>query len=225
MLNMRDIKLNRLRAITALLGMLCFGVHAHAETPPGLSPSEFIEDAVNVLAESLDGRRDELADDKDALYGLIDDLLLPRFDRRMAAQQVLARNWRTASEEQRARFIDAFYTILVQRYADGVLDFEPDRIKVLPFRGDVSKRTATVKTSVDLEDGTNVSVNYTLVNRKTGWMMFDVTIEGVSYIRNFRTEFDSEIKASSLEDVIVRLEKEAASELVAETTETEEAGG
>ena len=142
--------------------------------------------------------------------GLIDDLLLPRFDRRMAAQQVLARNWRTASEEQRKRFINAFYTILVQRYADGVLDFEPDRIKVLPFRGDASKRTATVKTSVDLEDGTNVSVNYTLVNRKTGWMMFDVTIEGVSYIRNFRTEFDAEIKSTSLEEVIARLEKEAA---------------
>ena len=73
-----------------------------------------------------------------------------------------------------------------------------------------SKRTATVKTTVDLEDGTNVSVNYTLINKKPGWMMFDVIIEGVSYIRNFRTEFDEEIKASSLEDVIVRLEKEAA---------------
>ena len=221
---MRDIKLNRLKVFTALLAMLCIGTHAHAETAARLSPSEFINDAVDVLAESLDGRRDELADDKDALYGLIDDLLLPRFDRRMAAQQVLARNWRAATEEQRGRFIDAFYTILVQRYADGVLDFEPDRIKVLPFRGDPSKRTATVKTSVDLEDGTNVSVNYTLVNRKTGWMMFDVTIEGVSYIRNFRTEFESEIKATSLEDVIVRLEKEAAGELAEEAAETEEAG-
>jgi phospholipid transport system substrate-binding protein len=141
---------------------------------------------------------------------LIDGLLLPRFDRKTAAQQVLARYWRSASDEQKTRFIESFYTILVQRYADGVLDFEPDRIKVLPFRGDATKRTATVKTTVDLEDGTNISVNYTLMNQKPGWMMFDVTIEGVSYIRNFRAEFDAEIKASSLEEVIVRLEKEAA---------------
>jgi len=49
-----------------------------------------------------------------------------------------------------------------------------------------------------------------LINKQPGWMMFDVTIEGVSYIRNFRTEFDAEIKATSLEDVIVRLEKEVA---------------
>ena len=189
----------------AVAALSLLAVPVHAETP-----DEFITDAVDVLAESLDGRRSELADDQDALYALIDDLLLPRFDRKMAAQQVLARHWRGASEEQRSRFIESFYSILVQRYADGVLDFEPDRIKVLPFRGDASKRTATVKTTVDLEDGTNISVNYTLLNKNPGWMMFDVTIEGVSYIRNFRTEFDAEIKATSLEEVIVRLEKEAA---------------
>jgi len=209
-----DIKLNGLRLLMAVLGLAVGCAQAHAETEPAISPSEFVTDAVDTLAASLEGQRSELADDKQALYVLIDELLLPRFDRRMAAQQVLARNWRTASEEQRNRFIDAFYTTLVQRYADGVLDFEPDRIEVLPFRGDASKRIATVKTTVDLEDGTNVSVNYTLVKREAGWMMFDVTIEGVSYIRNFRTEFDAEIKASSLEDVIARLESEAAGESV-----------
>jgi len=199
-----------LKGFTTFLAIACLALlvaPAQAE-----SPDEFVTEAVNVLAESLDGRRSELKDDQEALYALIDDLLLPRFDRKTAAQQVLARHWRSASAEQRTRFIEAFYTILVNRYADGVLDFEPDRIKVLPFRGDASKRTATVKTTVDLEDGTNVSVNYTLINKKPGWMMFDVTIEGVSYIRNFRTEFDAEIKASSLEDVIVRLEREAAGE-------------
>ena len=199
-----------MKGFTTILAIACLALLA--APAQGESPDEFVTDAVNVLAESLDGRRSELKDDQEALYALIDDLLLPRFDRKTAAQQVLARHWRSASAEQKTRFIEAFYTILVNRYADGVLDFEPDRIKVLPFRGDASKRTATVKTTVDLEDGTNVSVNYTLINKKPGWMMFDVTIEGVSYIRNFRTEFDAEIKASSLEDVIVRLEREAAGE-------------
>ena len=173
------------------------------------TPNEFISEAMNVLGDKLEGRRTALADDSVALYAVIDELLLPRFDRRFAAQQVLARHWKEASDEQRGRFIDAFYTILVQRYADGVLEFEHDRIKVLPFRGDTSKRTVVVKTRVDLEDGTNVSVNYTLISRESGWMMFDVIIEGVSYIRNFRTEFDSEIRASSVEQVIARLEDEA----------------
>lgn len=212
MIAMGDIKLNRVRCFAGVLGLLFMATLASAETAGTQTPSEFVEEAVAVLADSLEGKRDELANDKAALYALIDELLLPRFDRRMAAQQVLARHWRGASEAQRDRFINAFYTTLVHRYADGVLDFEPDRIEVLPFRGDAKKRVATVKTTVDLEDGTNVSVNYTLINHKSGWMIFDVTIEGVSYIRNFRTEFDAEIKSTSLEDVIVRLEKEAKGE-------------
>jgi phospholipid transport system substrate-binding protein len=199
------MKLNGIRVFVALIALSMAAPQVLAATP-----SEFITEAVEVLSAKLDGRRSELADDSAALYALIDEVLLPRFDRKTAAQQVLARNWRSASEEQRARFIDAFYSVLVQRYADGVLDFEPDRIKVLPFRGDAKKRIVTVKTTVGLEDGTNISVNYALRNHETGWMMFDVTMEGVSYVRNYRTELDSEIKKTSLEQVIVRLEEEAA---------------
>lgn len=173
------------------------------------TPDEFVSDAIKVLAHKLDGRKAELEKDSASLYALIDEVLLPRFDRRLAAQQVLARHWSAASVQQRDRFIDAFYKTLVRRYADGILDFEHDRIQVLPFRGDDSKRTVVVKTRVDLEDGSNVSVNYTLVNRDSKWMMFDVMIEGVSYVRNFRAEFDAEIRATSLEQVIARLESEA----------------
>lgn len=204
----------------AAIALLSAPLLTHAATP-----DEFIVEAVDVLGGKMDGRRSELAGDSEALYALIDDVLLPRFDRRLAAQQVLAKHWRTATEEQRNRFIDAFYTTLVQRYADGVLDFEHDRVKVLPFRGDISKRTAVVKTRVDLEDGTNVSVNYTLVNKKPGWMMFDVMIEGVSYVRNFRAEFDAEIRASSLDQVIVRLEEEAVTTSNVETASPGESVG
>jgi phospholipid transport system substrate-binding protein len=212
------MRLNVIKGFVALVALSLAAPQALAVTP-----SEFITEAVDVLAAKLDGRRSELADDSDALYALIDEVLLPRFDRKTAAQQVLARNWRSANEDQRNRFIDAFYSVLVQRYADGVLDFEPDRIKVLPFRGDAEKKIVTVKTTVDLEDGTNVSVNYTLRKHGADWMMFDVTIEGVSYIRNFRTEFDAEIKATSLEQVIVRLETEAAGKAL-DTVAADEVG-
>ncbi len=123
---------------------------------------------------------------------------------------MLARHWRGANKEQRDRFVEAFYRTLIHRYADGVLEFEFDRVEILPFRGDATRRITSVKTVVELDDGTKVPVNYTLVNREAGWQMFDVTIEGVSYVRNFRAEFDAEIKASSLDAVIDRLEQEAS---------------
>ena len=173
------------------------------------SPNVVIEEAVAILAERLDGKKDEFAENRVALYQLIDDILLPRFDQRFAAQLVLARHWRTASEEQQQRFIDAFYNSLLKRYAEGILEFEEDRIEVLAFRGDASKKTSSVRTVVELDDGSKVPVNYDLVRRGEQWKIFNVTIEGVSYMRNYRTELDAEIRASSLNAVIERLESEA----------------
>lgn len=173
------------------------------------APGEVIQEAVDLLAEGLNGREDELAADKEALYSFIDGILLPRFDREFAAGSVLAKHWRTATEEQQYRFVEAFYVTLLHRYADGVLEFDTDRVEILPYKGNAKKRTTVVKTKVRMDDGSNIPVNYVLVNRNDQWRMFDVHIEGVSYIINYRKELDSEIRRSSLEKVIVRLEKEA----------------
>lgn len=173
------------------------------------TPNEVVESAVALFAAGLDGRRDELAADRAALYELIDEILLPRFDRKYAAQVVLAKHWRDASESQRERFIEAFYQALLRRYADGLLQFESDKVKVLPYRGDASKSRTRVRSTVQLENGSKVAVDYDLVKRESGWLLFNVTIEGISYVRNFRAEIDSEIRSSSLDAAIRRLEREA----------------
>ena len=195
----------------AALGFL-FVLGTFAELARAQSPNDVIEEAAKELDVALEGRRDELKSNKPELYALIDKILLPRFDRKYAAQLVLGQNWKTASADQRDRFIDAFYTSLLQKYADGVLDFDPSRIEIMPFRGDLSKPRSTVRTTVRLDDGTKVPVDYSLVKRSSGWMLFDVSIEGISYVRNFRVELASEIQSSSLDAVIDRLEKDAVTE-------------
>lgn len=173
------------------------------------TPNAVIEDSMLVLTEKLDGRKAELAADRKSLYALIDELLLPRFDRKFAAQLVLARHWRSASEAQRTRFIEAFYQALLRRYADGILEFDPNKITVIPYRGDASKPRTKVRSTVALDDGSKVAVDYDLVKRGSGWLVYNVVIEGVSYVTNFRAELDAEIRSTSLDAVIARLEKEA----------------
>ena len=171
-------------------------------------PSEVIEGAVDLLNEGLDGRKEELAADEVALRAFVDGILLPRFDREFAAGAVLGKHWRTASDEQKDRFVVAFYATLLQRYADGILEFSMDRVEVLPYKGDASKRTTVVKTNVRLDDGSKIPGHYTLVNREDQWRMFDVKIEGISYVVNYRKELESEIRRTSLDAVINRLERE-----------------
>ena len=194
------ISVNRL---TLACAFLFFSVTAFAQ-----SPNAVIEEVVDILDKELSERKDELAADPEALYALIDGILLPRFDRTNAAKAVLSKHWKTATPEQQSDFVDAFYTSLVKRYADGILDFDQSRVMLKPFRGDESKRFVIVKTIVTLDDGTKVPVDYRLIKSDSGWLILDVIIEGISYIRNYRAEMDAEIRETNLDAVIARLRLE-----------------
>lgn len=193
--------------IAFVIAAIPVAVLAQADTK---SPNDVVAEAAKQLDQALSARKEELSTDKEALYELIDEILLPRFDRKYAAQLVLGRHWRAASPQQRERFIDAFYGSLLRRYADGVLDFDLSQIEIQPFRGSLSDPRVTVRTTVTLDDGTEVPVDYAMVRRDEGWLLFDVVIEGISYVRNFRAELNSEIQAKSLDAVIKRLEGEAS---------------
>ena len=200
-----------MRRIIMALVIGCVSLNVMAE-----SPNDVIQSAADELAAGLEGRKDELAADRDALDALIDQILMPRFDKRYAAQLVLGKHWRSASDVERSEFIDAFYRSLLRQYGNGVLQFNQDSLEILPFRGDDTKKRTTVKTIVRLEDGTKVPVNYGVVKRDSGWMMFDITIEGISYVRNFRTELNAEIQANGLASVIDRLNGKQTTASVAE---------
>ena len=184
--------------LASIIGLMSCGAMAE-------SPNDVVRVAADALAVALDGRKDELAKDRDALFAVVDDILLPIFDRRYAAQLVLGKHWRNANDDERGDFVDAFYGSLLRKYGDGVLQFNQSSLEILPFRGDDTKPRATVKTIVRLDNGTKVPVNYGVVKRESGWMMFDVSIEGISYVRNFRTELNAEIQAKGLRSVIDRL--------------------
>ncbi len=169
-------------------------------------PNDVVAEEANLLDQELKARKEELINDKEALYVVIDDILLPRFDRKLAAQLVLGRHWRTASDAQKTRFIEAFYATLVRRYAHGILEFVQKQLEILPYRGNASKNRTVVKTKARLNDGTEVPVNYRLIKRPQGWQLYDVVIEGISYVRSFRVELNSEISATSLDAAIARLE-------------------
>jgi phospholipid transport system substrate-binding protein len=184
--------------LASIIGLTTCGAMAE-------SPNDVVQAAADALEVALEGRKDELAKDPDALYAMVDDILLPIFDRRYAAQLVLGKHWRNASDDERGDFVDAFYGSLVRKYSDGVLQFNQSSLEILPFRGDDTKPRATVKTIVRLDNGTKVPVNYGVVKRESGWKMFDITIEGISYVRNFRTELNAEIQTKGLRAVINRL--------------------
>jgi phospholipid transport system substrate-binding protein len=190
----------------AVTATTAYAVEAAAQQNPG----QLIDSVARNVLKELDAHRDEMRKDPQKIRKLVDDQLLPYFDTEYSARLVLGKNWKAASEPQRKRFIEAFYQSMLQNYGEALLDFTPDRLTIQPYRGAPDETTATVRTEVRRDGGQRVPVNYTLHKTEAGWKAYDVTIEGISYVKSFRTDFGSEVEQKGLDAVIQRLETQQA---------------
>jgi phospholipid transport system substrate-binding protein len=176
--------------------------------PNTLDPQALVEDSAKRMLAELDKNRPMYAQDPAKLDSLVANVLLPHFDSDYAARLVLGQTWRTATPEQRKRFVDAFYHSLLRNYGNALLNFTADRFVILPYRGDPGETTTTVRTEVKKSSGEKVPVNFSLRKTDEGWKAWDVVIEGISYVKSFRTDFAAEIQQKGLDEVIARLVKD-----------------
>jgi phospholipid transport system substrate-binding protein len=203
-----------MRMMTAILVSM-LAVVAHAADAPApvanantMGPQELVENSAKRMLTELDAHRAMYKSDPAKLDALVGDVLLPYFDTEYSARLVLGQTWRTATPDQRQRFVAAFYHSLLRNYGAALVDFTGDRFNVLPYKGDPSDTTATVRTEVKRSSGEKVPVNFSLRKTPDGWKAWDVVIEGISYVKSFRTDFSSEIQQKGLDEVITRLETE-----------------
>jgi len=172
-----------------------------------LAPDQVVQKIADDLANSIGAHREELKADRDRLIREIDAILLPHFDIEYASLLVLGRNAREATPQQRSRFARAFYNSIAHRYAEGLLNYTRGNVRVLPFKGELNAKRTIVRTQVILDDGKSVAVDYAFRQAASGeWKAYDVIIEGISYITNYRNQVAAEIQATSLDSLIVRLE-------------------
>jgi phospholipid transport system substrate-binding protein len=171
------------------------------------TPEQIIQSIADQLASAIDGHRDELKQNQDKLISIIDEVLLPHFDIDYASILVLGQHAREATPAQRERFAKAFYNSITHRYAEGLLDYTRGRVKVLPFSGDLNDKRTVVRTQVTMDDGKLVSIDYAFRKSRSGdWKAYDVIIEGISYVTNYRNQVDAEIRKSSIDALITNLE-------------------
>lgn len=199
-----------------------------ATTLPALAdtqiPDQVVQGIADDLGKAVDGHQAELKTDNDKLIKLIDGILLPRFDIDYASILVLGQYARSATPEQRTRFAKAFYNSIAHRYAEGLLNYTRGAVHVLPTKGEMSDKRTIVRTEVTLDDGKKMAVDYAFRKTKDGdWKAYDVIIEGISYITNYRNQVGAEIQKSSIDALITRLETQG--DKVLESMEKDQKGG
>jgi phospholipid transport system substrate-binding protein len=181
---------------------------APAAAPSTLGPQQLVEDSAKRMLTELDTNRAMYAKDPSKLESLVANVLLPNFDIDYAARLVLGQTWRDATADQRKRFVDAFYHSLLQNYGNALVNFTAGNFTVLPYKGDPGDTQATVRTEIRKSTGERVPVNFSLHKTDAGWKAWDVVIEGISYVKSFKTDFAAEIQQKGLDEVITRMEKE-----------------
>jgi phospholipid transport system substrate-binding protein len=178
------------------------------------APNQVVQGIVDNLGKTMDARRAELQSNREVLLKTIDDIVLPHFDIDYASILVLGQNARSATPEQRARFAHAMYNSITHRYAEGLLKYTEGRVRVLPFEGELNDKRTLVRTQVVLDDGKTVPVDYAFRKTKDGdWRAYDVIIEGISYVTNYRNQVAAEIAKSGLDALTTRLETQGAKAL------------
>jgi len=165
-------------------------------------PLTIIKETTVRILSVLDERREEFTADPVLLQDIVRNDLLPLLDLEYSARLILGKSGRKASPDQLEAFSEAMSGVLVNRYADGLLEFRSDeQIEVLPMKGNNTEKLTRVRTRIKLENGGFAPVDYAFRKTDAGWKAFDVTVEGISYIITFRNQIAPRVEADGIDKV------------------------
>lgn len=178
---------------------------AHAQSA---KPDQVIRAATESAREKINENYETYKTDKHAFYTMIDETIVPHFDVKYISQLVLARNYRGATPEQRSRFADAFKTMVVRSYADALLEYYDDvDIEWAPLRMADGATDASVGAKIMRNNGQPIPIDFRIHKTDGGdWKIYDIAVENISVVSNFRAQFAQEVKKNGLDSLIEKLE-------------------
>ncbi len=194
-----------MRKLLLLVGVLVLSVLGVARAE--LAPVDLVRKTADEILAEIKANRDLYARDYARLYKMADEKVLPHFDFRRMSQWVLGRSWRDATPEQRDRFTAEFRDLLVGTYSQALLNYNDQKIAYLPVLGKPEDTEVTVRTEVQQTGGQpNIPIHYSFYRNKDGaWKVYDITIEGVSLVTNYRSVYATKIRDNGLDALIAEI--------------------
>jgi len=172
-----------------------------------LEPVELIRQTTGELFALVDENRSEFEQNPERLQVTLQERLLPRLDTVYSARLVLGRHGRGLETEKIEAFAEALSNVLMKNYATGLLEFRSrDQVEILPLAGNNNERATRVRTRLALDSGEQAPVDYVLRLNDGQWRVFDVIIEGISYVATFRNQIGEEIRRDGFDQMLSRLE-------------------
>ncbi len=208
-----------LRALTLACGLLLAPLATAAGEPAGKSvaapkpavvaPDILVRETGDALLSRIKADQKLYRKEPEKLYAMVDEVVLKHFDFDTMAMLVLAKNWKSASDEQRRRFSGAFKLLLIKTYSDALLSYSNETIDWGAVQYNKEKDRARVNSRIQAPGAPAIPMQYSLHLTDSGWKVYDVSVDNISLVTNYRGTYTAEIRKNGLDSLIDALESKA----------------
>lgn len=167
------------------------------------NPQALVESVTERILQTIRDNRARLGD-AEFVAQKIEELIVPHIDQVAMAKLALGKHWRTATPEQREQFVQEFKNLLIRTYKTSLVGYNDQTVDMLPFRpSEQPEKLATVRSSIKRAGGPPIPINYSLRYKpEDGWKVYDIVVEGVSLVTNYRSTFDREIATGGMDKLL-----------------------
>jgi phospholipid transport system substrate-binding protein len=191
--------------IAGLAWLMALALPARAQQD--LGPEELVRIVTQDVLDAIRSDKQLAAGDKQKALRLAEEKVLPHIDFEEAARLAVGRAWAQATPEQRKKLVEEFRRMLVRTYSNAISAYEGQTMQVLPVRMKPGATEVTVHNRYIRAGGKPLPVDYQMHKTADGWKIYDITVEGVSLVLTYRSEFDAIVKQEGIDGLIKRLEE------------------
>ena len=172
----------------------------------GMGADALIKQTSEKVLSALGENKQVYDKDPDKIYDLVNEIILPHLDFRAMSRLALGKNWRKASKDQQLRFVEAFKDMLIRTYSKSLQEYADQKIEFLPYVPPADgKRTVVVKTQIKQDSGPAIPIDYRLRIKDDIWKVYDIRIDGISLVTNYRSSFASDVNKVGMDGLIDKL--------------------
>jgi phospholipid transport system substrate-binding protein len=191
-----------MKYLFGIIALFALGAsHAQSE----LGPEELVKKITSDVMTAIKTDKQLAAGDRQRALQLAEEKILPHVDFEEATRLAVGRSWREATPEQRKKLVQEFRSMLVRTYSNALEGYQGQEMKVLPSRVKPGETDATVRNQFTRAGGKPVPIDYQMRKTDGGWKIYDISVEGISLVLTYRSEFDQVVKQQGIDGLIKRL--------------------
>lgn len=184
---------------TTAVSIALFATFAGTGVAQEVAPDELVRKNTTEVLAAIKADKDLAAGDPAKVEKLANEKILPYFNFQRMTQLAVGRAWREATDAQKTALTNEFRRLLVRTYSASLSQFKNQTIDVRPLKAAAADTEVVVKTAVNQPGGQPIPIDYSMEKTKEGWKVYDVLIDGVSLVTNYRSSFATEIKNGGID--------------------------